>query len=220
MPIVVAAAVTAGASIYSASRQAKAAKSAAQASQQATDQTNALNKYIFETQRKDNEPWRVAGAQALARISDPSKVAQNFQASPDYQFRLGQGVNALNQNNAIAGLLKSGKTLKDTVSWGQNIGGAEFGDWWNRQAGLAGVGQTANAANAQAGQFYAGQVGNALSNNAANQASSYYNRANAWSQGIGGAAGAIGWGAMNYGGGFPGGGGQPFGYYPNTFAGR
>jgi hypothetical protein len=188
---------TVGASIYSANKQSKAAKNAAQASQQATDQTNALNKYIFDTQRSDNAPWRTAGAAALARISNPSTVMGNFQASPDYNFRLQQGLAGVTQNQAVNGLLKSGSSLKALNDYAQNTASGEFGNWWNRQAGLANVGQAANAANAQAGQFYAGQVGNALSANASNQASSYYARANAQSQMAGNVAGAVGWAANN-----------------------
>ena len=105
MPIVAAAVIGAGASIYGASQQAKAAQSAANASKKASDQSIQLQRDIYNQNRADQEPWRQAGLTALNTLANP---LANFQASPDYQFRMSQGLNAVNQNRATAGLLNSG----------------------------------------------------------------------------------------------------------------
>lgn len=164
-----------------ANAQAKAEKQAAAASQAATDKILAESQRQYDTTRADNMPWHDAGVSALGRISDPSNVLANFQASPDYNFRLNQGINSVTQNRAVSGLLRSGSALKGVNDYAQNTAANEFGNWWNRQSGLAGVGQAANAANQQAGQSQVTTNANALTNNANNLASSYRNRGDIWS---------------------------------------
>ena len=189
------AALTAGTSIYGASKQASAAKKAAQANQQATDASLQLQRDQYNQTRADQEPWRQAGVGALGRLQNP---LASFEASPDYNFRMSEGLKAVNQNRATAGLLQSGSALRGVSDYAQNTAAGEYGDWWNRQSGLAGVGQAANNANQQAGSQYANNSQNALMNNAGVQGSSYMNQANAWAQGLGGAAGAVGWGLNNF----------------------
>jgi hypothetical protein len=197
MPIVAAAVIGAGASIYGASRQASAAKSAANAQQRATDQTLQLQREQYNQTRADQEPWRQAGVGALNALANPNA---NFQASPDYQFRMNAGLEGVTQNRAVNGLLNSGSALRGLNDYAQNTASNEFGNWWNRQSGLAGVGQAANESNQQAGSAYANNSGNALMNNANQQGQSAYYQANAQAQGAGQLAGAIGWGVQNYGG--------------------
>lgn len=203
MPVVAAvlpAVIGAGVSIYGANQQANAAKDAARASSKATQQSLALQEKMYNQNRADQEPWRLAGVGALGRLQNP---LASFQASPDYNFRMSEGLKGVNQNFATAGLLKSGAALRGISDYAQQTAAGEFGDWWNRQSGLAGLGQTANASNQQAGQAYANNAQNALMTNAQNLGSSYYQQANAWSQGVGGLGGALAWGLNNlpYGGG-------------------
>lgn len=203
MPVVAAAVIGAGASIYGASQQAKAAQSAANASKKATDASLTLQRDIYNQNRADQEPWRQAGMTALNTLSNP---LANFQASPDYAFRMGEGLKAVNQNRATAGLLNSGSALRGLNDYAQNTASGEFGAWWNRQAGLANVGQSANSANAASGSAYANASQNALMNNATNQMqSSYYQGQNAAQLG-GNLAGLAAWGIQNWGGAGSGGG--------------
>jgi len=197
MPIVAAipAIVAGGAAIYGANKQADAAKNAANQSKKATDASLQLQRDIYNQNRADQAPWRDAGVNALGQLADPNK---NFSASPDYQFRLNQGLQGVTQNRAVSGLLNSGSALRGLNDYAQNTASAEFGNWWNRQAGLANVGQAANNANAQSGSNYANNSQNALMNNAQNQMQSSYYQGNAAAQGVGQVAGAIGWGIQNY----------------------
>jgi len=211
MPIVAAAVITAGAGIYGASKQASAAKDAANASKKATDASLTLQRDIYNQNRADQEPWRLAGAGALNRLADPNA---SFQPSADYQFRLGEGLKGVTQNRAVNGLLQSGSALRGLNDYAQNTASNEFGNWWNRQAGLAGVGQAANNANAQSGANYANNSQNALMSNAQQQGQSSYYGANAAAQGVGSVAGALGWGIQNY----PWGGGGSIGQAGNSGA--
>lgn len=195
MPIVAAAVIGAGASIYGASQQASAARDAANASKKATDATLALQREQYNQTRADQEPWRLAGQNALGQLANPNA---NFQASPDYNFRMQAGLEGVTQNRAVSGLLNSGSALRGLNDYAQNTAASEFGSWWNRQAGLAGVGQAANQTNAQAGSAYANSSQNALMQNAQTQGQSAYYAGNAAAQGAGQVAGAIGWGIQNY----------------------
>jgi hypothetical protein len=52
-----------------------------------------------------------------------------FQASPDYNFRLQEGSRNLNAFNAAKGVLGSGAAMKSLVDYGQNTAAAEYGNW-------------------------------------------------------------------------------------------
>lgn len=51
---------------------------------------------------------------------------------PGYQFRLGQGEQALQQSAAATGTLNTGGTLKDILGYGQNYASNEYQNVWNR----------------------------------------------------------------------------------------
>ena len=189
--------LAAGASLYGASQQAGAAQDAAAASRKATNASLQLQRDIYNQNRTDQEPWRLAGVNALGQLANPRA---NFSASPDYTFRMNAGLEGVTQNRAVNGMLQSGSALKGLNDYAQNTASAEFGNWWNRQAGLANVGQTANAANAQSGSAYANNSQNALMQNAQQQGQSAYYAANANAQGAGALAGALGWGLQGLGG--------------------
>lgn len=155
--------IGAGANIYGANKAAKASKNALGA-QQAQ-----LNRVW------DNvNPWLDAGKGALGQISDPSKVLGNFQASPDYQFRLGQSLDGVTQNKAVNGLLRSGSALSAVTKRAGDLASGEFGNWWNRQSGLADKGLDAN----RIGAGLAGTAVNAIGANGTNQANAALSQAN------------------------------------------
>lgn len=75
----------------------------------------------------------------------------DFFASPDYQFRKDEGTRAITGNAAAKGLIDSGSLGKGLINYGQRAASDEFGQWYNRIAALAGVGQTAVGQSAAAG---------------------------------------------------------------------
>jgi hypothetical protein len=114
-----------------------------------------------------------------------------FQASPGYQFRMQEALKAIERSAASRGSLRSGATLDALQRRAQGVAADEFDTYANRLAALAGVGQTANAGSAQAGQAYgasvnqtAGQLANAAYAAGNARASSYANTANAINSGV------------------------------------
>lgn len=107
-----------------------------------------------------------------------------FETSPGYQFRLDEGMKAIERSAAARGGLNSGATMKALNRYAQGTASSEYENYANRLAALAGVGQNANSSNAQAGQAFAS--GTAQTNAAAGNAtaSAYQNTGNAINSGV------------------------------------
>lgn len=190
MAAITSAVVVAGSTAYAANRASKASKEQGRAASQAND----VQERIFQQQREDQEPWRQAGVGALNRISAASTGdLSSFYKDPSYEFTRTEGMRGLERSAAAAGGAFSGNALRALAEFNGNNASSQFGDWWNRQAGLAGVGQTANAANASAGQNYADQFGrNTLAAGDA-RASGIVNQANVIGQGLNALGGIAGY---------------------------
>lgn len=198
MPVIAAAAIGVGGSLLASNAQSKAAKSAANASQAAADAATAEQRRQYDLARQDQMPWLQAGTKALGSYADllgqngdaqrAAAMAQ-FQASPDYNFRLNEGARALTARNAALGIQDSGAAQRSALQYSQGLASQEYGNYASRLAALAGVGQTAANNNAQVGQNYANSVGNLYQNNARNLMSSYADRGQAQSDMWGSLAG-------------------------------
>lgn len=188
--------VTAGVSMSAANKQAKAAKQAAQTSSDTQER-------IYNQQRADQEPWRIAGVQALDKMSklygistkdingtSASSDYSEFTKSPDYQFRLDQGNKSILANAAATGSRNSGATQKALLKYGQDYAGQAYDSYFSKLATLAGYGTQANAQNAQSGQNYAHAITGIQQNKASALSSSYANQANAINGGIANGLGA------------------------------
>lgn len=118
----------------------------------------------------------VAGAQQQA--------LQDFQTSPGFQFRLGEGKRAVESSAAARGGLLSGKGLRGVTEVSQNIASQEFGNYVGALQSLAGLGPTAAAQqNVAAGTFAANQA-TTLRDVGAARASGFVSQANAITGGI------------------------------------
>lgn len=95
---------------------------------------------------------------------------QNYQQSTGYQFRLNEGMGAINQNAAASGLMNSGATAKALTQYGQNISSAEFGNYLNYLGGTEQTGLQAAANVASQGQASGQAAAGALTAGAAGQA--------------------------------------------------
>lgn len=247
MPVaaVLGAAVIGGAtSIISGNRAANATTQAAQQSEQ-------VQRYMYDTTRADYAPWRTVGQGALGKLARlygiPTETAPqggvmgnygsgnrrfdvsepdwynrldeaglaaptndngandnadpfaDFYASPDYQFRLSEGMKAIERSAAARGGLRSGATMRSIGNYSQGVAAGEYGNYVNRLAALAGVGQSATDSSAQAGQNYANAASNAYTNAGNARASSYANTGNAINGTVQNLAGAYLYG-QGYGG--------------------
>lgn len=116
---------------------------------------------------------------------------EGFMESPGYKFRVGEAMKAIERSAAARGALRSGATMDALQRRVQGVAADEFDTYANRLAALAGVGQTANAGSAQAGQAF-GAATNQNANLAANaalaagnaRATGYANTGNAINQGV------------------------------------
>lgn len=151
-----------GSTIASSAIQARAASKAAKAQQTGIDSSIYEQGRQYDISRADLAPWRDAGGEALSRLRSASQGDfSSFLNSPDYQFRLSEGEKAINRAQAARGNFLSGAGMKELSRYGSNIASGEYGDWWNRQAGLANVGQTATNTTGQFGANAASNIGNA-----------------------------------------------------------
>ena len=196
-----------GSAVVGASTAKSAAKTQAAAAGQAAD----IQQQQYEQTRADQAPYREAGYNALANLQStagnvPAAFrfgASDYQADPGYAFRLAEGQKALDRQAAARGGLISGGALRAAQRYGQEMGSQEFGNaynraltgyntdvarenqLYNRQAALAGIGQTATNLVGQAGQNYATNVGNLMTGAGAAQAAGQVGMANALTGGLG-----------------------------------
>lgn len=154
MPAILVASVVVGAAA-----KAKASRQAANAQSAAADSAISEQQRQYDQTRADQQPYMQSGTNALAKLQDPNA---NFQASPDYAFRRSEGQRDIGNSFAARGGAFSGNALKALTDYNSNIASNEYGNWWSRQAGLAGQGQTATQAVDAAGANKANAVGNAL----------------------------------------------------------
>lgn len=87
---------------------------------------------------------------------------EGFKATPSYDFRRSEGLNAIDNSAASRGNLFSGATLKATQTFGDNLASNEYGNFLARLTGVAGQGQAAAGNAANAGSNFAAGAGNAL----------------------------------------------------------
>lgn len=184
----VASAVGAGASLLSGNKAAKAQKQAA-ATASNTEQA------MFEATRADNQryydqgrgdvnsnfgaatgalsPYTNQGAAANARMSALAGLGgfeqqQSALASdPGYQFRMDQGVSALDRSAAARGMLQSGAQAKALLNYGQGQASSELQNAFQRVSAVQGNAQQAAGA---LGNLYQNQ-GTTLGNMAVHQGS-------------------------------------------------
>ncbi len=167
----------AGATVVGGALQYKGIKDASKASMQGVNQAAQLEQARYEQNREDLAPWREAGGKALGAMDsmmygDPAEIEKNFQKTPGYQFRLNEGLRALQRS---AGSV-TGNTPRSLVDYGQGTASAEFGNRYNRLAGLAGTGQTATQFGAAQGANSAARQGGYMQDAANTRASSYVGR--------------------------------------------
>ena len=225
-------------SVLTGNAMADAQIHAAQIQADAANEATKLQKTIYDQSRNDLEPWRTAGAGALQQLqgfdaanpqfkSDPFKFDTNARSpayNDAYNFRLSEGLKALQSSAAAKGMLRSGNTMQAITQYGQgmasqevdnefnryqtnrtndfNIFNAQRGSKLNALQSLAGVGQSAVSQMTNAGQNYAnqaGQTGMTAANAQANGMTGAANdRASGWIGGIQTGMNALGM-ALNYG---------------------
>lgn len=204
----------------------KDAKKAAQTSAKASDRATQMTWDMFSQSRNDLAPYRQTGVDALGQMArlygmpqygaDGKQVAaagpadySAFQDSPDYQFSFDEGNRAVNAGLAARGLSNSGRAMKELTRYGQGMASQQLGNYVNRLAAMAGVGQTATTQTGNLGANAATNAGQTTQAAGDARASGYMARAGQNQQlygqllnmGMGSGLGAIGGAASGSGAG-------------------
>lgn len=145
----------------------------------------------FDLTRQDNMPFLQNGYDALAQLRDP---LNNFQADPGYNFLRQEGQRGIERSAAARGGAFSGNALRSLGEFNTGLANQTFGDWWNRQASRAGMGQTVASNLGSFGAQKSANVGNALMAGGDARASGIAGQYNALGQGLAGAMDAWNYG--------------------------
>jgi len=188
--------------------EAGAIKSADQAQASAADRAINLQRDMFNAQVRLQEPFRQAGVSAVNKLVPLATQytpfgAKQFQAEPGYQFRLGEGIKALERSAAARGGLLSGATLKGIQQYGQGLASQEYENAFNRYQterinqlnpllSMAGYGQTAAGQMGTAGRQYGVSAGNIYTQQGTNEANALLAQQKARSSAYGDIGTAIG----------------------------
>lgn len=173
-------------SIVAGKMSADGAKDAAGAQTQASMAAVDEQRRQFDLTRQDQLPWLQAGQNSLATqqallSGDYSK----FYQSPEYQWTQQQGLQGIDRSAAARGSLYSGGADADRMKFAQGLASQEYGNFWNRLAGVSGTGQTSATNLGSLGQQSASNIGNALIGAGNARASAYQSQADTNAQTIG-----------------------------------
>lgn len=125
------------------------------------------------------------GGTALGPAMPAGADYSNFFASPDYQFRRQQGTQGIERTASARGLTGSGNALVALDEYNSNLAAGEFGNYFNRQAALTGIGQSATNTATSAGMNMANNNSQSLQDAANARASGISDSANAWGNALG-----------------------------------
>lgn len=100
-----------------------------------------------------------------------------FRNYTGYQFRLGQGMDAINSGYAGRGAVKSGAAMKAINDYGQGMASAEFGNYMGYLGNQANTGLSATNAQAGVATNAANNMSNIAMQNGSNQANAALMRA-------------------------------------------
>ncbi len=146
------------------------ANKAANAQTTAAQNDLAFQQEQFDTIQANLAPYLQGGNAANAALMfelglgpKPQNYA-GFSSTPGYDFRMGQGQDAIQASAAAQGGLNSGSTMKALNSFGQDYASSEYGNYLARLGGQQGVGLNAGAMQGQAGQNLAAGASNAFNN--------------------------------------------------------
>lgn len=224
MALTTAAVVTAASSVGGAIAQKRAADKATKAQLKGTRESIAAQQSSEERAIALQRPFFNAGYAANAALLDLTGVDRsklgpgegvtpgspedlsaygkyNYQKDPGYQFRMDEGVKALDRSAASRGILNSGGQLRRLTRYGQDYASNEYQNVYNRIAQIAGFG-TGSSTQASNTIVNTGQnIGGALINAGEARASGFVASGNAIANSLGQGARAFGFFANQGGGG-------------------
>lgn len=183
----------------------RASKKATDAQVESADKASQVQQEQYERLHADLEPYRQAGGTALAQMMgkmtpdgyfNQTYQGQDVYNDPSYNFRLQQGLGAVEQSRASQGGLLSGATLKALNNYAQDYASQEYANAYNRYnadqtnqynrlSNLIGMGQNASVQQGNAGMQTAQAVANNTMAGADALASGRIAQSNAWANTLG-----------------------------------
>lgn len=139
----------------------------------------------YQNAKNALDPYSTFGKSGMSLISrlygldDGTADMSAFTASPDYQFRLSEGLKGIEGSAAASGGLFSGAAGKALNNYAQNTASQEFDNYLNRLFGITGIGQNADTAIANAATGNATNMANVFGNIGQNQANRIQSQSNA-----------------------------------------
>src|SRR4030095_206411 len=127
-------------------------------------------------------------AAAAPAAPSPPDMQGALEMAPGYQFRLGEGLKALERSAAARGTLLTGGTLKGLQRYAQDYASNEYDKRFNQLYSLANLGMGAAGSQANLGRRYANQTATLYTGQGNVAAAGTIGAANAWGQGLTGAA--------------------------------
>jgi hypothetical protein len=207
VPIIAAAGIAAAGAIGGAAISASGADKAAKKQKKAAKKAAQIQQNALKQQTELAAPYVEAGKNALAEYQKLAPYQDfgmaQFQADPGYNFRMAEGLKALERSAAARGLLQSGGTLKGIQQYGQNLASSEYENAFSRylsqrearldpyrylsgQGQAAAAGQAANVGSSGAALAeIAAQRGNIQAAQAAGTAGAIGNAFSSIGQGVG-----------------------------------
>jgi hypothetical protein len=157
----------------------KGASKAAQIQAQASAQQNALLKSIYDQNSANFQSDITAGDNASTRqqqllglVPGGASPTDILRATPGYQFKMDQGLQAVNSNAYASGLGNSGATLKALLTYGQGVADQGFNNYYSQVGQVADRGSAAKSSLAGVSTTYAHDSNN-VTQNAADTAANY-----------------------------------------------
>jgi hypothetical protein len=134
-------AISAGAGIYASSQAAAAEREAAERAGGLYDVNLLEARGATKRGLSYLKPFLEPGTEAYNRLAATTRGDfAGFTETPGYQFRLGEGIKALDRSASARGRTLSGPQIKAVQRYGEGLASSEFGNYQNRLAQLAGFG--------------------------------------------------------------------------------
>lgn len=214
------AAAIVGAAVVGGIAQNRAAKKAAKAQTNATRQSIEAQQSAEERALALQRPFFNAGYAANAALLDltgidrsklgpgegvepgspgdlSSYAKYDFTKDPGYEFRMQEGIKALDRSAAARGSLNSGGQLRKLTRYGQDYASAEYQNVYNRIAQIAGFGGQSAGQSSNIVVNTGQNIGGALINAGEARASGFIASGNAIANALGQGAAGIGFFSQN-----------------------
>lgn len=182
----------AAASLIGGAMSSRSASKAADANQASQAEALALQERMYEEGVARQQPFLQTGTEFFNRLAglhrDPQGGQNLLMMDPGYQFRLGEGLKALDRQAAARGGLISGAALRASQRYGQEFASNEFGNAYNRLARMAETGPRAAGVMSDLGTNFANQATGIYGNIGQTNANAALARGSAYANALGGVA--------------------------------